>query len=136
MPATAIRFVASSPGSLDLIPQSGLFPGKLAAMSLALAALTLLSGVVMRGPITPVCRVGMPCNEPAVGAVLVFDREGRTAARVTVGAHGRYAVRLAPGTYTVLQSPRPKIGFGIRPGMVVVRRVARRADFFIDTGIR
>ncbi len=90
-------------------------------MSLTLAALTLLSGVVMRGPITPVCRVGMPCDEPAVGAVLAFSRDGRTAARVKVGARGYYTV---------------KIGFGIRPGTVLVRRVATRANFFIDTGIR
>ena len=105
-------------------------------MSLALAVVTVLSGVVMRGPITPVCRVGMPCNEPAVGAVLVFNRDGRAAARVKVGAHGRYTVRLAPGTYTVRQSPLPKIGFGIRPDRVFVRGVATRANFFIDTGIR
>ena len=136
MPAAARRLVTSSPGSLDCIPQSGLFPGTLVGVSLALAALTLLSGVVMRGPITPVCRVGMPCNEPAVGAVLVFSRDGRTAARVKVGAGGHYLVRLAPGTYVVQQSPLPKIGFGIRPGTVVVRRVATRANFYIDTGIR
>ena len=128
--------VASSPASLDCIPQSGRFPGTLAGVSLAFAVLTLLSGVVMRGPITPVCRVGMPCNEPAVGAVLVFSRDGRAAARVKVGAGGRYTVRLAPGTYTVGQSPLPKIGFGIRPGTVLVRGVAMRANFFIDTGIR
>ena len=110
--------------------------GTLAGVPLLLAALTLLSGVVMRGPIAPVCRVGMPCNEPAVGAVLVFSRDGRAAARVKVGAYGRYAVRLAPGAYVVRQSPLPKIGFGVRPGTVVVRRVATRANLFIDTGIR
>jgi hypothetical protein len=98
--------------------------------------LALLHGIVMRGPSTPVCRVGMPCNEPAVGAVLVFSRNGRAAARVEVGAGGRYAVRLRPGTYTVRQSPAPKIGFGIRPGTVLVRSTGTRANFFIDTGIR
>lgn len=110
--------------------------GHTGLVSLVLVALTLLSGVVMRGPITPVCRAGMPCDEPAVGAVLVFGHNGRTAARVKVGAHGRYTVRLAPGTYTVRQAPLPKIGFGVRPASVVVRRVSTRADFFIDTGIR
>ena len=105
-------------------------------MSFIVAILTLLSGVVTRGPIAPVCRAGMPCNEPAVGAVLVFSRGGRPATRVKVGAHGRYTVRLAPGTYTVRQSPLPKIGFGLRPDTVIVRRVATRANFFIDTGIR
>jgi hypothetical protein len=101
-----------------------------------LAALALLSGVVMRGPIAPVCRSGMPCNEPAVGAIIVFSRAGRAAVRVRVGAHGRYSVRLAPGVYGVRQEPPPKIGFGLRPDRVVVTRAGGRANFFIDTGIR
>jgi len=105
-----------------------------------LVALTLLvgglHGVVMRGPTTPVCRIGMPCNEPAVGAVLVFARAGHATVRVRVGAGGRYSVRLAPGTYTVGEKPASKIG-GLRPRLVgVVRGVSRRVDFFIDTGIR
>jgi hypothetical protein len=105
-----------------------------------LAALTLLAGglhgIVMRGPTAPVCRVGMSCTEPAVGAVLVFSRAGHAAVRVRVGAGGRYSVRLAPGSYSVGERPAAKIG-GIRPvGVRVLRGVCRRADFFIDTGIR
>ena len=96
-----------------------------------------LHGVVMRGPIAPVSGVGMPCNEPARGAVLVFSRGGREAARVTVGLHGRYTVRLAAGTYLVRQAAAPRIGFGIRPDRVrVIGGASTRADFFIDTGIR
>jgi hypothetical protein len=89
----------------------------------------------MRGPITPVCRTGMPCNEAAVGAILVFSRNG-VVARVRIGRGGRYSVRLAAGTYSVRQAPAPKIGFGIRPDFVRVRSVSTRANFFIDTGIR
>jgi hypothetical protein len=99
--------------------------------------LALLHGIVMRGPIAPVCRMGMPCEEPAVGAVLVFSLDGRVAARARVGAGGRYSVRLAPGTYTVRQAPLPRIGFGIRPDRArMVRGASTRVDFFIDTGIR
>ena len=104
-------------------------------MIAAVLSLVLLHGVVMRGPTAPVCMAGKPCSEPAVGAVLVFTRGGR-AVRTRVGVGGRYSVRLAPGAYTVRQAPAPKIGFGIRPGRVVVGRVATRADFSIDTGIR
>jgi len=115
--------------------------GTLERVTVLVATLVLLTGslhgVVMRGPIAPVCRVGMPCNEPARGAVLVFSRNSRVAARVTVGLHGRYTVRLAAGTYLVRQPVAPRVGFGIRPDRVrVVRGVSTRADFFIDTGIR
>ena len=105
-------------------------------MAAVVLALALLHGIVTRGPIAPVCRTGMPCNEPAVGAVLAFLRDGRVAARVRIGPGGRYRVRLAAGTYTVRLVPPPKIGFGTRPDRVRVGAVSTRADFFIDTGIR
>ena len=88
----------------------------------------------MRGPTTPVCVTARPCSEPAVGAVLAFSRDGRVV-RARVGVGGRYAVRLAAGTYAVRLLPAPKIGTGVRPGRIRVTRGAR-VDFFIDTGIR
>jgi hypothetical protein len=105
---------------------------------LALALVTSgLHGVVTRGPTRPVCQTGMSCSEPAVGAVLVFSRDGAVAARVTVGAGGRYSVRLRPGYYSVRTAAAPKIGSGLQPRQVhVVRDVVRRVDFSIDTGIR
>ena len=41
-----------------------------------------LHGVVTRGPTRPVCEIGVPCSQPAVGAVLVFSRNGTVAAKV------------------------------------------------------
>jgi hypothetical protein len=124
------------------IPQKRVFRGsgildRMTAL-LALAVLTgTLHGVVMRGPTAPVCRVGMPCNAPADGAVLLFARDGRVAARVRIGPTGRYTVRLAAGAYLVRQATAPRIGFGIRPDRArVARGVSTRVDFFIDTGIR
>jgi hypothetical protein len=106
-----------------------------ALLALALA-LTGLHGVVTRGPTTPVCQVGKPCSEPAVGAVLVFSRGGTVAGRARSGAGGRYTVRLLPGLYTVRVSPPQHIG-GLTPSQVRVRAGApRRVDFQIDTGIR
>jgi hypothetical protein len=105
-------------------------------LALVLVA-TGFHGVVTRGPTTPVCRVGKPCSEPAVGAVLVFSHSGSVAARVRAGAGGRYSVHLAPGFYAVRVSPTPKIGSGPRPQQVHVRAgVFARLDFEIDTGIR
>ena len=107
-----------------------------ALLALALVA-SGLHGVVMRGPTRPVCQVGMPCSEPAVGAVLVFSRNGVVAARVRAGTGGRYSVHLRPGYYSVRTQAAPKIGSGLRPRQVhVLRGVFGRADFMIDTGIR
>jgi len=106
-----------------------------ALLALALA-LTGLHGVVTRGPTTPVCRVGTPCSAPAVGAVLVFSRNGRIAARVRSGAGGHYSVRLPVGLYAVQLSPAPKIG-GLSPRQARVRLgPSARLDFAVDTGIR
>jgi hypothetical protein len=108
----------------------------MAALLSLVLALSGLHGVVTRGPITPVCQVGKPCSEPAVGAVLVFSHNGRVAARVRAGAGGRYVVRLQPGFYAVRVSPPQTIG-GLKPLQVHVHSgVNGRVDFQIDTGIR
>jgi len=106
-----------------------------ALLALALS-LTGLHGIVTRGPTTPVCQVGKACSEPAVGAVLVFSRDGRVVARARTGAGGHYSVHLAPAVYAVRLSPAQRIG-GLTPRQVRVRLgPSRYLDFAIDTGIR
>ena len=106
-------------------------------LAVLVALLSGLHGIVTRGPTTPVCRVGTPCSAPAVGAVLVFSRNGTTVAHVRAGAGGRYSVTLAPGVYRVTVGSAPRSGSGIRPENATVRPgVDRRVDFLIDTGIR
>jgi hypothetical protein len=106
-----------------------------ALLTLALA-LTGIHGIVTRGPTTPVCQVGKPCSEPAVGTVLVFSRAGTVAVRARAGAGGRYTARLVPGLYAVRVSPPQRIG-GLKPSQVRVRAGSpRRVDFQVDTGIR
>ena len=100
-------------------------------------ALVLLHGVVTRGPTTPVCQVGVPCSEPAPGAVLLFSHDGRIVARVRAGDRGRYSVRLRPGSYAVRLATQPKIGSGLAPRTLTLRAVLSvRVNFSIDTGIR
>ena len=99
----------------------------------ATAAASGVRGVVMRGPITPVCQVDKPCSAPAKGVQLTFTRLGRSW-HATTDDHGRYRIALRPGVYAVtISTQRP----GIRPFEVVVPRgrVAVR-NFEIDTGIR
>jgi hypothetical protein len=107
-------------------------------MVLLLAILaTGLHGTVVRAPTTPVCRIGRPCSQPAIGVVLVFSRGGKAVARTTTRARGAYSVTLAPGRYLVRVRSAPKIGTGLRPGVVTVPGDARAAvAFTLDTGIR
>jgi hypothetical protein len=98
----------------------------------AVVAAGVLHGVVTIGPLTPVCRVGTPCDGPARNAVLTFARAGGHPAVVHTDAAGVYRVRLRTGTYTVHAS----VGMSLRPAVVAVRAGSRRVDFAIDTGIR
>jgi hypothetical protein len=94
-----------------------------------------LHGQVMRGPIAPVCRVGVPCEAPAAHTTIVFTRFGRTASTAT-NANGYYWIRLKAGVYAV-KTKRQSIGRGLEPRtMRVLGGRDRRADFHIDTGIR
>ena len=96
-----------------------------------------LRGIVTRGPTMPVCRVGEPCEEPAVGVVLEFRRTGVLNARVKTGRAGAYTVRLRPGAYAVTTSPPRRVGSTLSPRVVRVPsgRLAR-VNFFLDTGVR
>jgi hypothetical protein len=90
---------------------------------------------VVRGPIAPVCRVGVPCTAPAAHATLYFSRSGRTVG-TTTNANGYYRIRLPNGLYAV-KTKRQSVGGGLEPRTVrVVAGRDKRADFQIDTGIR
>ena len=95
-----------------------------------------LRGVVMRGPITPVCRSDYPCEGPAPNVTLSFSVANRVFAHAKTNEHGRYRVLLPRGIYSVRTDQRP---FGTIPSPATVRvRPERidRVDFSIDTGIR
>ena len=100
-------------------------------MLAVLAAAAVLHGTVTIGPLTPVCRVGTPCEGPAKRATLTFSRAGHSIS-VKTDAAGRYRMTLAAGSWRV----RANVGMSIEPSSVVVRAGAHRANFAIDTGIR
>ena len=116
-----------------------------AALALAAAAAALalpatasprggLYGTVTRGPVSPVCRVGVPCDEPAARATFLLIRKGTTI-KVHTDAAGKYRVRLAPGRYTVSKGNWGP--GGIKPSSIVVPAAHfARVNFAIDTGIR
>jgi hypothetical protein len=95
-----------------------------------------LRGKVTLYPARPVCTEDDPCTKPARGALLVFKRNGRIAARVTTTGEAMYRVLLAPGAYTVL-APQYRVGSGVTPKVVrVPRGRIARVDLQIDTGIQ
>src|SRR3954469_10077409 len=94
-----------------------------------------LDGTGRRGPVTPVCRVGVPCDAPAPKVVLTFSRASLIRATRT-DEHGAYRIQLPPGIYSVRTNSRP---FGQMPRPAHVRVRAGHVDkivFTIDTGIR
>ena len=96
-----------------------------------------LSGLVTRGPITPVCTVEQTCDEPAPHVTLVFSHGGRDVARVTTGVDGRYRVRLRAATYRVWRAQSGAFDRKLDPNSVLVKAGRLiRIDFSIDTGIR
>ena len=88
----------------------------------------------MRGPITPVCRAGVPCSGPAADVTLTFTGAG-VVRTTTTDDHGRYRIELPPGTYTVRTNSKP---FGQTPRPATTRVRAGRSqqiDLTIATGI-
>ena len=100
-------------------------------MLATLAVVVLVKGTVTIGPVTPVCRVGVPCDRPAAHVALTFTSR-RGPVRATTDGAGRYLVRLRPGSYAVSSSA----GMRISPPEVTVGTTTVRRNFAIDTGIR
>ncbi len=92
-----------------------------------------LRGVVMRGPIQPVCSAEQPCDAPAPHVKLTF-RHGGVSRTATTDAHGHYALALPAGSYSVVIAPG-RFGYAPKTVAVPAGRVAVR-NFSIDTGIR
>jgi len=112
--SVSLAVVASASGA---VPRSGLY------------------GTVMRAPITPVCKVGVPCEAPAANVILVFSRAS-FAKETQTDEQGAYRIGLPPGIYSVRTNSKP---FGQTPRPARVRVRAGHSDrivFMIDTGIR
>jgi hypothetical protein len=97
-----------------------------------------LSGVVTRGPITPVCVAEQPCDEPAANVRLVFTRNDSVAGSATTDRAGDYRLRLPAGSYSVRRaSVRTSVDRKLEPNHVrIYAGRSSRIDFSIDTGIR
>ena len=95
-----------------------------------------LYGTVTKGPITPVCQIGVPCDAP-VRAMLVFSQSRREVARIRSTEQGRYRISLAPGFYDVRTTVKIGLTKLPKPHAVHVRGGHwDKINLFFDTGIR
>jgi len=97
---------------------------------------TGLRGYVKRGPTMPVCRVGVPCTEPAPGVKLFFSRSGKVAATAITNKKGWYRVTLRTGRYTVRTNMKGPQAMPQPRTATVQTSSMRRRDFLLDTGLR
>ena len=124
----SVRWAAAAlMGGGLLLPGCGQLPA---------ASYGTVSGTVTAGPTCPVEQVGSPCpNRPLQTTVVILSRSGQVVSSTRSDGHGRYSVRVAPGTYFVaVETTRwPRC-----PATRVEVRASRpaRANVLCDTGIR
>ena len=97
---------------------------------------TGLTGTVRRGPITPVCRVDVPCDAPFSASFQVWQGP-RFVAGFQSDSAGHYLVLLAPGAYTIVpDSSAPIFPRGQSRPATVGPAGLTHLDLEFDTGIR
>jgi hypothetical protein len=98
---------------------------------------TGLTGVVMRGPMTPVCQTDIPCSAPFSAGFAVWQGS-RLVASFRSDTLGHFTVALAPGQYRLVPgSDAPIIAPESQAKTVDVgprELTTVRLDF--DTGLR
>jgi hypothetical protein len=65
---------------------------------------TGLTGLVILGPVTPVCQPDIPCSAPFSASFTVWQGS-RLAASFHSDIQGRFTVALAPGQYRLVPGP-------------------------------
>ena len=109
-----------------------------ACSSTAPSPSTGLTGVVVRGPVTPVCRVDVPCDAP-FSATFNVERSGRRVTQFQSDTAGQFTVFLEPGTYTVVaNTDAPVISPSLQTKSVTVadNGTLTVVRLMFDTGIR
>ena len=102
------------------------------------SATTGLTGVVIRGPVTPVCRIDVPCDAP-FSATFSVERSGRRVTQFQSDAAGQFTVVLAPGVYTIVPAADAPIISPTTQGKsvtVVDNGMLTVVRLTFDTGIR
>ena len=109
----------------------------LAGCSNPAAITTGLAGVVVRGPVTPVCTEGVPCDAP-FSATFDVRAEGRVVGAFTSSASGAFSVALRPGSYEIVpRASAPLMNPTAQRRAVTVEETGiTTVRLAFDTGIR
>src|SRR5262245_56131665 len=104
---------------------------------LAPTEITGLTGVVSRGPVTPVCRADIVCDAP-FSAGFSVTQAARHVADFRSDANGRFTVSLPPGTYRITpHADAPLMAPEIQAKTVEVAQAGLTyVTLQFDTGIR
>jgi hypothetical protein len=99
---------------------------------------TGLTGLVVRGPMQPVCQVDQPCEDAPFSATFEVYRGSMRVARFRSDTLGVFTVGLAPGPYRVVPGPDAPIPdpAGQAKDVVVGSMGYTTVEFSFDTGIR
>ena len=96
-----------------------------------------LTGTVLRGPITPVCQIQVPCDAP-FSADFSVEQNGNVVSRFRSDQDGRFTVMLEPGAYRVVPAANAPIIFPASQAKTVNVLAGGLTEIRLsfDTGIR
>lgn len=99
---------------------------------------TGLQGVVLRGPVQPVCRIDEPCDDEPFVASFSVEQSGRVVSSFTSNEEGKFLVYLKPGRYTITPGQDAPILFPESQGkeVEVLAGELTSVTLSFDTGIR
>ena len=98
---------------------------------------TGLTGTMLRGPITPVCQIQVPCDAP-FSADFSVEQNGKVVSRFGSDQEGRFTVMLEPGQYRVVPAANAPIIFPASQAKTVDVHAGGLTEIRLtfDTGIR
>jgi hypothetical protein len=104
-------------------------------------ATSAIDGLVLKGPITPVQRIGEINSAPLAGATISIsqDNTARKPTDVVTDTNGRYYLKVGAGTYTLTPQPFANSIYPRPQGpmtIVVPANTTVRDTLNYDTGIR
>jgi hypothetical protein len=99
-----------------------------------------IDGLVLKGPISPVSRIGVPNTAPLPGApITITNSSGSFSAHVVSDTAGKFYLKVAPGTYLCTPDSIPGQSLP-RPSSPVTSVVPANTTVYdtlnYDTGIR